>query len=210
MIFLLIILIVIILSLIILVLYNTSTQKSTQTAQSKDIFSSPDCPAFSPKCGGDLIFSCYNSTKDDCFSGRQLSSTITLPKYSDEYDFALYYVSAISDSAGGYYNVPSHQPIDLNISLYQNVSGADYQMCGTYDETLQNFDYEGASTTLAAGQYYWLCTGKSYYIGVNSGDNANISTSQFYVCMNYINQSMIGYPMNSITFGGCLPLTCPS
>ena len=134
----------------------------------------PDFPASAP-CGGDVVVQCYNQT--GCYKGRQLSSPIQLP--GGEY-WVQYKVLAISDSKGLYYNVPSQEPGDLNISFYQDNGGeGDFQLCGAGGS---NTEY---STVLAGGQDVWFCGYQKYYIGANSGDNANIPTTQFYVCLQF-------------------------
>jgi len=135
----------------------------------------PDFPTNSP-CNGDLVIQCYNQT--GCFNGRQLSNVVSMNLGTDYY--VQYKVLAISDSNGLYYNVPSQPPTDLNISFYQdNFGDVDFQLCGAGGYNQYN------STILAGGQYIWFCQNQSYYIGVNSGDNANIPTTQFYVCLEF-------------------------
>jgi len=136
----------------------------------------PDFPANSP-CSGDIVIPCYSKT--GCFSGRQLSSPISLAAHGGYW--VQYKVLAISNLTGGWYNVPSQEPVDLNISFYQdNHPNVDWQLCGAGG---YNTEY---STTLAGGQDIWFCGNQSYYIGVNSGDTANyISTDQFYVCLQF-------------------------
>ena len=195
--------------LLIIIAFFIYKKNQTVKTEPKSLFGSNCAPFSSPPCGGSLTFNCYRTTDDNCFSGRQLSESIQLPDV-DYADFLLYYVTAISDSNGGYYNVPSQTPIDLNISIYNDVTGPDFRMCGTYDSELQNYDYENASATLAAGQYYWLCTRQKYYIGVNSGDSANIPTDQFYVCLSIVSEDQIGYPMSKPDVGNCVVFPCSS
>jgi hypothetical protein len=140
--------------------------------------SKADCPDFPANgaCEGDLVIQCYNQT--GCFSGRQLSSPISFDLGTGLY--VQYQVLAISDSNGGYYNVPTQDPVDLKISFYQsNVPDVDWQLCG-----VGGYNQED-STILAAGQYIWFCQPQYYYIGCSSGDTASIPTTQFYVCLKY-------------------------
>lgn len=143
----------------------------------------PDFPANFVPCNGDVIVQCYNQT--GCYGGRQLSSPIQLP--GGDY-WVQYKVNAISDSKGLFYNVPSQAPTDLNISFYQdNGADVDFQLCGAGGN---NTEY---STVLAGGQDIWFCGYQTYYIGANSGDTANIPTTQFYVCL----QFQVGEPSST-------------
>lgn len=137
--------------------------------------SCPDFPANSA-CSGDLVIKCYNQT--GCFKGRELSDPVSFDLGTGLY--VQYKVLAISDSNGGYYNVPSQAPVDLKISFYQwNAGDTDWQLCGSGGYS------DDASTVLAGGQSIWFCQTQSYYIGCSSGDIASIPTTQFYVCLQY-------------------------
>lgn len=125
---------------------------------------SSSCPSFgNATCNGNIIFSCYQTT--GCYSGRQLSSLLLGPQQGTTYE-----VVAIADENGGYWNIHSQQPVDLNISIYQQkFSWPDTQL---------------SPTVLAAGNKYTLYE-DNYYIGVNSGNSVyNISTTTFFVCLN--------------------------
>lgn len=198
----------IIITLIILALVNQ--KQNNQEVESKSLFGSSDCTTFNPPVctygtSPTLTFYCYNTTNVNCFSGRQLSSPMPMtPDNANSAGFLQFLVISIVDSAGKHYNVQSTPQVDLNISLYEDCSpGVDPQLCGYLPTTGMT------STSLAEGQYIWICGNHEYYIGVNNGDNANISASQFYVCFALIQVAEnSGTYMQVESLGMCVYRAC--
>lgn len=192
---LIITIVVIFLSLVILGLYNNHNKNSSTD---KSLFGS-NCPNFNPPTctyGGAVtfVFKCYTSTNDNCYSGRQLSSPMSIyPGQGNKKTYYQYYIISITDSSGNHYNMQGEDQKDLNISFYQDNSlSPDQQLVGTFS----NNQY---SPNLAENQYFYFCGNQNYYVGVNSGDNANISGTTFYVCVGLVanptNYANGQYPM---------------
>ena len=199
-----IILIVLMVSIFILALINASNRNTI--VQSKSLFGSSNCASFNPpSCTyGDnnttFTMSCYNTTNVNCYSGRQLSEPMKLNN-NNSYNggYIKYKVVSIIDANGF-----SCTGDDLNISLYQDCSpGPDLQLCGESSENGQ------ISQNLQIGQLIWVCAISEYYIGVNSGDNANIATPQFYVCLGFEDVAENeGAYMQGVNLLGCSYQNC--